>query len=98
MKLADVLATLKKAEPELRPHGILHAGVFGSVARGENRHDSDIDIAVDLDDLTVLTIYDYAHVKNVVADLFDLPVDVVNRAALKPYLRDHVERELVYAF
>ncbi|MBX3576877.1 MAG: nucleotidyltransferase domain-containing protein [Rhizobiaceae bacterium] len=98
MKLADVIAVLKDAEPVLRPRGVTHAAVFGSVARGEERADSDIDIAVELDDSKVLTIYDYVGVKHAVEDLFEGRADVVNRAGLKPYIRERVERDLVHAF
>jgi uncharacterized protein len=98
MKLDEVLATLRQAEASLRPHGVVHAGVFGSTARGARKPESDIDIALDLDDRISRTLWDYAAVKLAVADLFDEPVDVVDRAALKPYVRENVERELVYAF
>lgn len=98
MKLADALTKLKNAEPALRPHGIVHAAVFGSVARGEERDDSDIDIAIDLDRLVSRTLWDYVAAKRVVETLFDGSVDVVDRAALKTHVRERVERELVYAF
>jgi predicted nucleotidyltransferase len=98
MKLTDVLSTLKEAEPALRPHGILHAAVFGSVARGEERSDSDIDIALDLDPEVSRTLWDYARAQRVVGELFPGPVDVVERDALRPNVRERVERELVYAF
>ena len=98
MELEKALRTLREAELALRAKGVRHAAVFGSTARGEQRTDSDIDIAVDLDDLVARTIYDYVEVKDAVAALFDRQVDVVDRAALKPYLREEVERELVYAF
>ncbi len=98
MELQQALRTLREAEPQLRAKGVRHAAVFGSTARGEQRADSDLDIAIELDDLKARTIYDYVEVKDAVADLFDGPVDVINRAALKPHLREKVERELVYAF
>jgi predicted nucleotidyltransferase len=98
MTLAEVLDTLKKAEPTLRPRGVTHAAVFGSVARGEERADSDIDIAIELDTAINRTVWDLAGAKTAVADLFQVPVDVVDRSALRPHLRDAVERELVYAF
>jgi predicted nucleotidyltransferase len=41
--------------------------------------DSDIDILVDLDPAIVVTIFDYAGVKDFIADIFDRPVDVVSR-------------------
>jgi predicted nucleotidyltransferase len=55
-----------------------------SVARGDDRPDSDIDILVDLDPAIVVTIFDYAGVKDFIADMFDRPVDVVSRESLKP--------------
>ena len=98
MTLESALRTLRDAETALRARGVSHAAIFGSTARREERADSDIDIAVDLDGRVSRTIYDYVEVKEAVAALFDRPVDVVDRAALKPHLRERVEREPVYAF
>jgi hypothetical protein len=47
--LNGVLRTLRDHEEELRRLGAPHAAVFGSVARGEARAGSDIDVLVDLD-------------------------------------------------
>jgi predicted nucleotidyltransferase len=98
MKLTDVIATLKAAEPTLRPHGVRHAAVFGSVARGEERVDSDIDIALDFDPIISRTIWDLVRTQNVVGELFQGPVDVIELEGLKPDMRQRVEREMVYAF
>jgi uncharacterized protein len=85
MKLEQALRTLRDAEPALRAKGVVHAAIFGSTARGDQRLDSDVDIAVELDGLISRTIYDYVEVKDAVAALFDQPGDVVDRAALKLY-------------
>jgi predicted nucleotidyltransferase len=37
--------------------------LFGSAARGDDRSESDIDILIDLDPAIVVTIFDYAGVK-----------------------------------
>ena len=94
----DVIATLKRHEFELHRHGVVHAGLFGSVARGEARSDSDIDIVVELDPAVRLGVFDYVGVKDYIAGLFDGPVDVVSRDGLKPYLKSAVLSEIVYAF
>lgn len=41
---------LAAKEPELRSRGLRHLAVFGSVARGEDRQDSDVDLAVEIED------------------------------------------------
>ena len=98
MRRDDVIARLKEAEPALRARGIRRAAVFGSVARGEERPDSDIDILVEFEPGREGTIYDYVALKEFVASLFDGPVAVIDRAGLKPHLRAPSARDSIYAF
>jgi uncharacterized protein len=98
MRRDEVIARLKQAEPALRARGIRRAAVFGSVARGDARPDSDIDIMIELDPDAQLTIYDYVGLKEFVSTFFDQPVDVVSRDGLKPYVRPSVTADAVYAF
>jgi len=46
----------------------------------------------------VVTVFDYAGVKEFIADIFDRPVDVIDRDALKPHLRTPAARDALYAF
>jgi predicted nucleotidyltransferase len=98
MRRDEVIARLKEAEPALRARGIRRAAVFGSVARGDDRPDSDIDILVEFEPGREGTIYDYVALKEFVAGLFDGPVDVIDRAGLKPHLRAPSARDSIYAF
>jgi predicted nucleotidyltransferase len=82
----------------LNRHGVAHAGLFGSVSRGEGHPDSDIDILIDLDPATCLSVFDYVDLKDYIASLFEGPVDIVNREGLKPYVRPTVLTDVVYAF
>ena len=59
---------------------------------------SDIDIMVDLDPAVVRTIFDYAGVKELIAAMFDRPVDVVDREALKPRVRPRATADAIHAF
>jgi uncharacterized protein len=91
------IAILRQHADALRARGVRHAALFGSVARGDNRADSDIDILVEFDPSARVTIFDYVGLKNFIAGLFEEPVDVVDRDALKPHLRRSVQGA-VYAF
>jgi predicted nucleotidyltransferase len=98
MNSQDVIATLRQNEPALRARGVTHAALFGSLARGDNRPDSDSDIMIEIDLEAVRDVYAYVGLKSYIAGLFKGPVDVVDRAALKPYVRPPAEAEAVHAF
>ncbi len=74
------------------------AALFGSIARGENRPDSDIDIVIEIEPEAHVTVFDYAGLKEYIAGLFEAPVDVVSLDGLKPYIRPTVTADAVYAF
>ncbi len=96
--LGEVLDTLRTHETELRRLGVSHAAVFGSVARGEARADSDIDVLVDLDRDRPLGIFEYARLKLYIDEILNGAGDVVNRRTLKPLLRDSILHDAVHAF
>ncbi|NVO13049.1 MAG: nucleotidyltransferase family protein [Rhodoplanes sp.] len=98
MTRADALETLKHSEAALRARGVRRAAVFGSVARGDNRPGSDLDIMVEIDPEAHLTVYDYVDLKDYIASLFDGPVDVVNRDSLKPHVGPAATADAHYAF
>jgi len=98
MNKEQVIATLKSHELELRRRGVLHAALFGSVARGDNHAGSDIDIMIEVDPKARITLFGYVGLKEYISGLFTLPVDVVDRHGLKPYVRPPAEDDSVYAF
>jgi predicted nucleotidyltransferase len=98
MNSSEVLETLRRSEAALRARGVRRAALFGSLARGDNQPDSDIDIMVEIDPAARITVFDYVGLKEYIAGLFDGPVDVVSRDNLKPYVRPAATADPIYAF
>ena len=72
-------------------HGVSHLRAFGSVARGEAKAGSDIDLLVDL--RPGRTLLDLAAFRREAAEILDLPVDVATVDMLKERIRDEVLSE-----
>jgi uncharacterized protein len=65
--------------------------VFGSVARGEDRADSDLDLLVEF--IKPKSLLSLVGVEHQFEDALGRKVDLVTPAALSPYIRDQVLRE-----
>lgn len=89
------LAALRAHKPVLeRRFGVAELALFGSVARDEADENSDVDILVRFRPAVAGATYlDTAHY---IEDLLGRWVDLVEREALRPELRDYVEQDLIH--
>jgi predicted nucleotidyltransferase len=97
MNAEDILSILRRNESDLRARGVRRAALFGSIARGADCADSDIDIMVEIEPEADIGVFEYVELKQYIASLFDGPVDVVSRENLKPFIRPAVA-DAIYAF
>jgi predicted nucleotidyltransferase/DNA-binding XRE family transcriptional regulator len=74
-------------------HDVTNLRVFGSVARGEERPDSDVDLLVDLP--PHMGLLGLGRVQAELEAILGLKVDLVPASDLKPAVRSRAERELV---
>ena len=72
-----------------RRFGIARLDVFGSVARGEDGPESDVDLLYELAQGRSLG-WEIEDLSQDLADLFGRPFDLVSRKALHPLIRDQV--------
>ena len=74
-------------------YGISRMGIFGSVARGEQREGSDVDICVEIDRPSIFTL---VHIKEELEKLLKCPVDVVRlRNNMDELLRGCIKMEFM---
>jgi uncharacterized protein len=82
-----------------RRYHVRELSVFGSVARGDWRPDSDVDILVEFLPNAGIGLLEYAGLMNALSDLLGRKVDLVSKRGLKPLIRDSVlgDARLLYA-
>lgn len=77
------LTTLRTRECDLRKRGVIHVGIFGSVARGDYDEESDVDVIVQVDYDIFPDLVGLLELKDEFSQAFARPVDVVSMGGLK---------------
>lgn len=97
MKTKDeCMAALKQFKEECASrYGIRSIGLFGSVARGDNRPDSDVDVFVELEEPDPFVMFD---IREALQSILGCKVDLVRlRQGLRSLLLKRIEQDGVYA-
>jgi predicted nucleotidyltransferase len=102
MKQDEIIAKLRAHEAELRAEGVLSLSLIGSVARGEDGNESDIDVVVRLTDEFAGNGFAYFgrldQVTRHLEAILGRPVDVVAEPVRKVRLRRRIEEDRAVAF
>lgn len=94
MKPSEVLQVHKEEVKKIiLSHRVINARVFGSVSRGEDTENSDLDILVDPCHET--TLMDIAAIRHELRELLGVRVDVLTPRALPVKHRDRIVREAI---
>jgi hypothetical protein len=92
MKIEELLKSKRQEILDIAAkHGARNLRVFGSVARGEARPESDLDILVEME--PGRSLMDHIALMQDLEDLLQRKVDVVSEKALHWYIRDRVLAE-----
>lgn len=91
----EIIAVLRNFKEEFgERYGIEKLGLFGSVARGEQKEDSDIDICIKLQEPDYFTRME---IKDFLEKRFNTKVDVVSLSAMmRSLFRNHIEKDAIY--
>ena len=92
---SEYIALLRKYMAEnAHKYGIVRMGIFGSVARGEQTENSDVDVCVEGQ---LLGFFALAGIKQELDELMFCKVDIVRlRDRMDSFLRERIQREGIY--
>jgi uncharacterized protein len=94
MERQYVLQILYQNQAEINSYGVKSLALFGSVARGEARPDSDVDLLVEFN--RPVGLFGLIALQLRLEELLGCPVDIGTWDSLKAPIRSHVMEECVY--
>ncbi|HET6609370.1 MAG TPA: nucleotidyltransferase domain-containing protein [Rhodopila sp.] len=96
--LDTVKRRLEAEMPRLRRLGVRHLALFGSVVRGEDRPDSDVDIAVEIEEGRSFSLIRLEETRLSLEDALGRPVDLGEIESFRPAVRAAFDHENVLVF
>ena len=90
---AEILRLLEENRERIKTFGVMEIGVFGSVARGEQTENSDVDVVVELENKTFDA---YMSLLFFLEELFGCKVDLVMKGSIKPVIKEEILSEAIY--
>ena len=97
MKREEVIARLRQHEADLKRLGVEHLYLFGSVARGDAREHSDIDLFFDYEK-GKLGLFELMDVKTFTTSILGRATDIMTRDSLHKTLRQTIEATALRVF
>jgi hypothetical protein len=95
MKRDQVIRILAGRRSELhQDYAVKSLALFGSVARDEALHDSDVDLLVEFSH--PVGLFQFIALQQYLESLLGCPVDLGTVASLKPYLKESVLQEAIH--
>ena len=91
----EVISKLRASASELQPMGVASLALFGSTARDEAHNDSDVDLLVEFS--RPIGLFDVFRLQHRLEELLGVSrVDLVQRGAEHPALRNTIDEEVIH--
>ena len=97
MKTKEPAALLQENRAVLEDHHVMALYLFGSVARGEDKPGSDVDILVEFQPEARVGLFGLARLQRRLSEILGRPVDLTTPDALHKALKDRIIKEAVRA-
>ena len=95
MKLEEAKNRIRKQLPNLKKkYHVNRLGVFGSVAKGCAKKNSDFDILVEF--LSPIGFIDFIRLENELSKVLHKKADLLSRKAIKPSIKKSILDEVMY--
>ena len=91
----DIFELLKQHKEKLKNYYVKKIGLFGSVLRGDNTNESDVDIIVEFDE-GKKNYNNFIELAFLLEELLQRKVDLLTIDALSPYMKPKILKEAYF--
>ena len=93
-----VIERLKQNETALHQLGLCHVSLFGSMARGNQRTGSDVDLAVIFEESANIDLFRFAAINEHLCRMLETKVDMVVEPARNARMQAEIDRDRLRVF
>jgi hypothetical protein len=97
MEREQAIALLQKTRGVMRRFSVRRLYIFGSVARGEGKKGSDIDILVEYEPDAHVGLFQFVRLRRELSNILGCAVDLATPESLHKELREDILKEAVHA-
>ena len=97
MKRESVLKKISENRKLLEAYGIKDIRLFGSLARGEFRSESDVDLLVEFDRSAHIGMFEFSRLRRELSELLGCEVDLATPDALHKDMKEDILKEAIDA-
>ncbi len=91
--MGSILEIKEKVTPILQRYGVTKAAIFGSLAKGETKTASDVDILIEIK--SDISLLDFIGIKLEIEEAIKMKVDLVEYDTIKPIIKEKILAEQV---
>ena len=97
MKRESVLKKISENRQLLKAYGIKNIRLFGSLARGEARAESDVDLLVEFESSAHIGMFEFSRLRRELSQLLGCEVDLATPDALHKDMKEDILKEAIRA-
>jgi predicted nucleotidyltransferase len=94
----EIITSLRSNAPALRAEGVVGLAIFGSRARNDARHDSDIDVLIEVDPDSRFSLLNLIGVEHIIRRATGLPAQATMRRSLDPRMAERIADDIIQVF
>ncbi|MFX1452690.1 MAG: nucleotidyltransferase family protein [Promethearchaeota archaeon] len=93
--IKKIIGILKNNEDTLKKlYKVKKIGIFGSIVRGEQTENSDVDILIEFKE--PISLFEFMDLEDYLTELIGMKIDLVSKNALKPRIGKIILEEVIY--